>query len=170
MAIETKRQNFNITPEQEAELAWLRDAIDAPSTKDAILRAVRVMSTLAREAQLGHNIYIGSGEGKLIQLLVPELQPAHSGGWNYLVERPHAWRRQLFVKGRKLRAFTVWSDMLTNGMSREEAAENWDLPLEAIEEIIRYCESHKELLSMEAEEERRWLNEKGATLGPPATH
>jgi uncharacterized protein (DUF433 family) len=166
--METKRQNFNITPEQEAELAWLRDTIDAPSTKDAILRAVRVMATLAREAQQGHNIYVGSTEGKLIRLLVPELESVHTGGWNYLVARPHAWRRQLFVKGRRLRAFTVWSDMLTNNMSPEEAAENWDLPQEAITEIVRYCESHKELLSMEAEEERQLLNEGGVALEPPA--
>lgn|GEM_PF-2702843 len=36
---ETKRQNFNITPKQEMELAPLRETLDAPSAKDAILRA-----------------------------------------------------------------------------------------------------------------------------------
>ncbi len=38
--VETKRQNFNITPEQEAKLNWLRDAIGAPNTKETILRSI----------------------------------------------------------------------------------------------------------------------------------
>jgi uncharacterized protein (DUF433 family) len=73
----------------------------------------------------------------------------------------------LFVKGRRLRAFTVWMDMQTNGMTPEEAADNWDLPLAAVEEIGRYCEEQRALLEMEAEEERRRLLEEGIRLEPP---
>jgi hypothetical protein len=166
MATDTKRQNFNITPEQEAELTWLRDAIGASSTKDAVLRAVRVLAILAREVQQGRRLYLGTESGPLTQLLIPELQPP-ADGWKYLVARPHPWRRQLYVKGRKLRASTVWMDMQTNEMTVEEAADDWALPLEAIEEIIRYCGSHQQLLAMEAEEERRRLLEEGIPLEPP---
>ena len=35
--VKTKRQNFNIAPEQEAKLNWLRDAIAAPNTKETRL-------------------------------------------------------------------------------------------------------------------------------------
>jgi uncharacterized protein (DUF433 family) len=73
--------------------------------------------------------------------------------WKYLAARPHHWRRQFYIKGRKLLASTVWQDMLINKMSPEQAAENWDLPLAAIYENIRYCESHRELLELEANEE-----------------
>jgi hypothetical protein len=170
MAIETKRQNFNITPEQEAELAWLREAIGAPTTKDAILRAVRVLSILAREAQQGQKIYLGSDARHLKQLLIPELQPVSTEGWRYLVARPHAWRRQLWVKGRRLKASIVWTDMLVNQMTPEEAADDWDLPLEAVEEIIRYCEANRELIDMEADEERRRLLERGVQLEPTPAH
>ena len=168
MAAEIKRQNFNITPEQEAELTWLRDTLGASSTKDAILLAVRVLAILAREVQRGHALYLGTESGPWTRLLIPELQPPASGEWTYLVARPHPWRRQLFVKGRRLRAFTVWMDMQTNGMTPEEAADNWDLPLAAIEEIRRYCEEQRALLEMEAEEERRRLLEEGVNLEPPA--
>jgi uncharacterized protein (DUF433 family) len=168
MATETKRQNFNITPEQEAELTWLRETLGVSSTKDAILRAVRVLAILAREAQRGRTLYLGSeAGGDLTRLLIPELQPSANNDWKYLVARPHSWRRQLYVKGRKLRASTVWMDMQTNEMTPEEAADDWDLPLAAIEEIIRYCESHRQLLAMEAEEERRHLLEAGVPLEPP---
>ncbi|NER24638.1 MAG: hypothetical protein F6J96_28845 [Symploca sp. SIO1C2] len=79
--------------------------------------------------------------------------PPHQEEWQYLVPRPHPWRKQLYIKGRKLRAFSVWRDMIVNELSLEEAADNWDLPLAAVSEAIRYCESHQELLKLEAEEE-----------------
>jgi hypothetical protein len=164
---ETKRQNFNITPEQEAELAWVRDTIGASTTKDAILRAVRVLAILVRETQQGRTLYLGTRTGDLVQLLIPELQPAHAEGWNYLVARPHPWRRQLYVKGRKLRAYTVWQDMQANQFTPQEAADNWELPLAVVDEILRYCESNRELLNMEADEERRRLLEEGIPLEPP---
>lgn len=90
--------------------------------------------------------------------------------WQYLEKRPQSWRQQLFFKDRKLRASTVWSDMLVNGDTPEAAAENWDLPKAAIEEAIRYCDSHRELLSREAEKERRYLEERGVILEPKITH
>src|SRR5437016_8866924 len=125
MATQTKRQNFNITPEEEAELAWLRDAIGAPTIKDTVLRAVRLVAILAREMKKGHSLYLGNSSGKLTQVLIPELQVAPADEWKYLVARPHAWRRQLYVKGRRLPAFTVWMDMQVNQMTAEEAADNW---------------------------------------------
>jgi len=86
--------------------------------------------------------------------------------WQYLVERPHPWRRQLYLKGRKLMASTVWLDAIANEMSPEEAADNWELPTTAIEEVFRYCHTHQDLLKMEAEEERFRLEEKGVSLSP----
>ena len=157
MRTETKRQNFNTTPEQEAELLRLRAVLDAPSVKDAVLRAARVIALLAQETQSGQVLYLKSAQGELTRFLIPELEAVPRDRWTYLVARPHIWRRQLHVKGRKLLASTVWADLRANGMSIAEAADNWDLPSEAIEEIARYCESHQALLRMEAEEEHKRL-------------
>ena len=63
--------------------------------------------------------------------------------WQYLEKRPHSWRQQLYLKGKKLRAYTVWSDLLVNGDTVLEAADNWDLPLAAIQEVICYCQTHQ---------------------------
>ncbi len=84
--------------------------------------------------------------------------------WQYLVARPHPWRKQLYIKGRKLLASIVWQDIITNQMSPEQAAENWDLPLSTIHEAIQYCESHQELLKLEADEERYQLEVKGVSF------
>ena len=90
--------------------------------------------------------------------------------WQYLEKRPDSWRQQLYLKGRKLRAHTVWSDLLVNGDTVLEAADNWDLTLAAIQEVIRYCQTHRSLLQQEAAEERRYLEERGVVLEPTVTH
>ncbi len=89
--------------------------------------------------------------------------------WQHLEQRPHSWRKQLYLKGRRLRASIVWTDMIVNEMTQEEAADNWDLPLEAIKESLEYCQTHQELLKQEALIERRHLEERGIPLEPKIT-
>lgn len=79
-------------------------------------------------------------------------------------QRPHRWRKQLDLKGKRIKASVIYSSMIVNNETLEEAADNWDLPLAAIEEVIKYCETHQELLKIEAREERRRLEEKGFIL------
>lgn len=103
----------------------------------------------------------------LVSAVIQSLQNApHMEDWQYLVSRPHPWRKQLYIKGHKFLASTVWRDMLVNQMSLEQAAENWNLPLDAIEEVIQYCESHRELLKLEADEERYRLEVTGVSFEP----
>ena len=89
--------------------------------------------------------------------------------WQYLEQRPHPWRQQLYIKGKRIKASVIYSDMVANEETPQEAAENWDLPLAAIQEVIEYCQTHQELLNAEAAEERRIVRE-GVTLEPPVTH
>ena len=166
MATETRRQNFNVTPEQETDLARLREELDAPSVKDAILRAARIVEAISRQTRQGGALYVREASGETRQILIPELMPPAPGPWLFLTDRPHPWRRQLWVKGRKLPAATVWTDWRINGGTPEEVAENWDLPLAAVEESIRYGESHRDLLRMEAEEEKQRLAEAGVSVSP----
>ncbi len=89
--------------------------------------------------------------------------------WQYLEQRPHPWRKQLYFKEKRLKAFDVWMTMLIENMSPEEAAEDWDLPLADVEEAIQYCETHQDLLRQEADEERHRLEAKGISLEPKIT-
>lgn len=101
--------------------------------------------------------------GAIVQSLqsTPEIE-----NWQYLIARPHPWRKQLYIKGRKLLASTIWRDMTANQMSPEQAAENWDLSLSAIYEAIDYCQKHQEILKLEADEERYRLEAKKVQLEP----
>ncbi|WP_071527224.1 hypothetical protein [Nodosilinea nodulosa] len=104
---------------------------------------------------------------ELVSTIIQSLQGLpQPEDWQFLVARPHPWRKQLFIKGRKLLASSIWRDMLTNGMTPEQAADNWDLPLVVIQEAIQYCEAHQDLLRFEAEEERHRMQEKGVSLEP----
>ncbi|MBO3458539.1 hypothetical protein G4P69_07465 [Aetokthonos hydrillicola CCALA 1050] len=162
---QTRQANFNITPEEEAKLNWLRQAIGALNIKETILRSIDLMVTLKRHIRPGSQLFLHTQEGQ-VRLLIPELESPQVDDWQYLVERPHPWRRQLYIKGRKLLASTIWQDIVVNQMSQEEAADNWDLPLAVIQEAILYCETHQELLSLEAQEERYRLEEQGVSLDP----
>lgn len=167
MTTQTKRANFEITPEQQARLDALKDAIQASSLKDAVLRSSAVMLLLARELADGKHLYLGERRESAERLVLPELESL-SPRWRWLVARPHPWRRQLWVKGRRLLASQVFSDMRANDMTPEQIAEDLDLPIAAIDEVVRYCEENAALIALECEEERRWLGEAGVALAPAA--
>lgn len=85
--------------------------------------------------------------------------------WQYLEPRPHSWRKQLYIRGKRIKASVIYFDMIINNETPVEASENWDLPLAAIEEVIEYCQSHQQLLEQEAAKERRIVLE-GVTIAP----
>lgn len=167
MAKAYKRENFDVTPEQEAEIDCLQEMIKAPTRKDAMLTAVRLALHLVTESRQGHKLYLGDERGReLRRLVLLGIESPNSTPWNYLVQLSHPWKKQLYVKGRKLPAAAVWNAALANNLTRAEAADNWELPLSVIDEIFEYCEENKDLLQMEAAEEGRRLTEKGIKLGP----
>lgn len=84
--------------------------------------------------------------------------------WQYLEKRPDSKRKQLYLKGKRIKASVIYSDIIVNQMTAEEAADNWNLPLAAIEEIIMYCQTYQQLLQQEANEGRSQLEEKGVTI------
>ena len=94
-----------------------------------------------------------------------EEQP--TGGWTYLVARRHPWRRQLCLKGRNMTVGQLVGTIQANGLTVEQAAHDVGLPVPAIREAIEYFEQNRELLALEAAEERRRLAEKGYRLEPP---
>ena len=164
MAVDTNLKPFDMTPEQEAEISWLREALGLSTVKDAVLRAVRITAILSREAMGGRMLFVQSPGGSAERLVIPELERPSEGGWRYLVEREHPWQRQMSIKGKRLLAATVWRDMLANQLSAARAAEEWDIPVEAVEEAVRWCEANRGLLDMEAREEARRLS--GVGLAP----
>lgn len=168
MSKTSKRENFDVNPQQEAEIDCLQDLIKAPSRKDAILIAVRLALHLAAESRQGNQLFLGRPGEKPTRVVILGIENPNSTRWMYLVDQAHSWKKQLFVKGRKLPAAAVWTGMTVNKLTPEQAADNWDLPLDAIKEIVEYCESNQALLKMEADEEKKRLNQEGVKVEPEA--
>ncbi len=141
-------------------------ATNASNVKEGVLRACQVMVSLAREIASGNHVYVGRNRERSAVFLVPELEIARQSHWNWLVPREHAWKKQLWVKGKKLTAFSVWSDIQVNALTRQEAMSNWSLPEAAIDEICAYCEENLALIQAEANEEMLRLRAKGVRLDP----
>lgn len=63
--------------------------------------------------------------------------------WKYLEPRPKSFYRQLFIKGTRIMARSLYGLHVNEEepMTAAELAEDFSLPLEAVLEAIAYCES-----------------------------
>ncbi len=87
MSSQTKRANFEVTTEQEARLTAAKEALQASSLRDAVLRMSSVMLVLARELAHGKRLYVGDRAETAERLVLPEIE-AVEGGWRWLVALP----------------------------------------------------------------------------------
>ena len=78
--------------------------------------------------------------------------------WQYLIGRPHRWRRQLSIKGRNLTVGQLISTMRANRYTAEQASDELEIPLPAINEALAYYAENQDLIELEACEERRRLS------------
>lgn len=67
-----------------------------------------------------------------------------TNSYKYLVRKPKSVYKQLFVKDRWISARTLYGMHVReeSPMMPEEIAADYDLPLEAVQEAIAYCESN----------------------------
>lgn len=95
--------------------------------------------------------------------------------WKCLERKPGSSYRQLFVKGTRIAARTLYSYFVPGedwpGMTVEEIAADFNLPVEAVREAIAYCQSdpleiRRDLAMEEALMEATGMNEPGYKYHP----
>jgi uncharacterized protein (DUF433 family) len=82
--------------------------------------------------------------------------------WRYLERDPKSSYQQLSIKGRRIKARTLYG--LTHGeeaMTPEEIAADRDLPLEVVLEAIAYCESDPPEIREDFEREEALMEASG---------
>jgi hypothetical protein len=84
---------------------------------------------------------------------IPALDAA-GAEWRWLVARDHPWRRQLWIKGRSITAGSLARTIEIEGWTPERAAEEFDLPTDAVLEAIRYLGQARDLVAAEEAEDR----------------
>jgi len=86
--------------------------------------------------------------------------------WKHLVARKHPWRKQLFIKGRNMTVRVLVGTLKANGFTEEEAAEDLDLPVEAVREALAYFEANPEVIALDAAYEQYLRKLHGVGRGP----
>lgn len=90
--------------------------------------------------------------------------------YQYLEARPGSNYRQLFLKGRRIRADLVYQDIHgPDAYTPETWAENYQVPLEAVLEALDYVERNQPVIQADRDREAARLRARGLLDGPPST-
>lgn len=103
---------------------------------------------------------------KFKELSLPAVQPLLFEHYQYLITRPEKDPKQAYLKGRNMTVGQLIYSMRANGLSAEEAAADFNLPLEQVHEAQAYYQTHRELVEADAEEEKRYLLAQGVQIEP----
>jgi uncharacterized protein (DUF433 family) len=81
--------------------------------------------------------------------------------YRYLAERSGSSYRELFVCGTDLRAQSLVSDMENEGLTPEQIALAYHIPLEAVQEAVDYVHANEDHLT----KERSLIRQEATTKG-----
>ena len=83
--------------------------------------------------------------------------------YKFLERDPKSCYRQLSIKGRRIKARTLYGRYMSEEepMTAEEIAEDYDLPIEAVLEAIAYCESDPPEIREDFERDERLMEASG---------
>ena len=87
--------------------------------------------------------------------------------YRYLAERSGSGYRELFVNGTSVRAQSLVSDMENEGLSAEQIAEDYHIPLDAVFEAAEYVHQNEEFLAKERRRSRQQATAKGYLRAAP---
>jgi uncharacterized protein (DUF433 family) len=86
----------------------------------------------------------------------------------HLAPRDASSYQQYFVKGRSLRAETLYRATVgPEPMSPDDVAQDYDVPVEAVLEAIEYCVRNAALLETERDEDWSQSRSRASAVTPP---
>lgn len=127
------------------------------SLNDTVVTALATLNWLVRQRRAGKRVIAVPATDMpnvFEEPVVPGLEEAMSEQWIWLVEREHPWRRQLWIKGRRLSAGDLARTLEIEGWDADQGAHEFDLPVEAVEEAQRYLVANRDLVLAEERENR----------------
>ena len=71
--------------------------------------------------------------------------------YRFLEWRPRGWRRQPYLTGRRMTVANLVYGMRANKRTAEEAARDYDLPLEQVQEALLYYQRHPDIIQQDQE-------------------
>ena len=91
------------------------------------------------------------------------MQPYASTTWYHLAPNPNSAYKQLFIRGKRIRARTLYGLYMSaeEPMTPAEIAGAYGLPVEAVLEAIAYCRSDPQEIREDFEREERIMEATG---------
>lgn len=153
------RLHVDVSEAMGAAVKQTADRFFRGALSDAVGAAFSAFSWMLDQKRQGRKVIAVEPDAvpeRYTEAVLPGVEEAlASDRWTWLIERPHPWRRQLWVKGRRMRAAQLVGHMNGNEWSAEETARQLDLPVDAVLEAQRYVEANVELIGAETIEEQR---------------
>lgn len=139
-------------------------------TNDAVMAALTAFGWILEQKRQGKRVIAVDPDAlpeRYSEVVLPGVDEALAEQrWTWLIEQPHPWRRQLWIKGRHMTAGQLVGHMNGNGWTAEDTARQFDLPVDVVLEAQRYVEANAALVAAEAIEEERAAR-RMATAHPP---
>ena len=150
------RLQVDLTARHQRFLRSLGEGLGSGGDAETTRRVLDVFENIADSIRHGFKIVVVSPEDERPDA-VPELTRAirPESQYAYLVQRPHAWRKQLAFKGRRLTVGQLLGTMRIERWGVDRAAAEFDLPTDAIYEALDYGERFASLLIAEDAEDAR---------------
>ncbi len=91
------------------------------------------------------------------------MNPSTSTTWKHLAPNPKSNYKQLYVKGRRIRARDLYGHFMSaeDPWTPEQIATEYGLPLEAVKEAITYCQTDPPEIKEDFEREERKMEATG---------
>lgn len=161
------RLSVDLPPDTEAATRAIAERYFRGVTTDAIRASLSLFAWAIEAKRQGKRVVAVRRDqlpDRFEEPILTGIEEQLTADPTWLVERPHAWRRQPWVKGRRLTAGDLARTIEIEGWTPEKAATEHDLPVEAILEAQRYLSANRPLVI--AEEQENAIAAQQATLSP----
>lgn len=150
-----RRLSADLPAETEAATRELAARYFRGVATDAIRAALSLLAWTIDAKRAGKRIIAVEADDlpeRFEELVLPGLEEQLAPRTRWLVERKHAWRRQPWIKGRRITAGALARNAEIEGWSPEQTAIEFDLPLDAVVEAINYANTNRQLVLAEERE------------------
>jgi uncharacterized protein (DUF433 family) len=150
------RLQLELAPQHQRMLQTLGEHMGSSGDAETARRVFEVVENITDRIRQGYKLAVVPTDDErpdavpeLTRALRPELN------YTYLVLRPHAWRRQLSFKGRRLTVGQFLGRVRSEQWTLEHAATEFDISIEAAYEAHDYGERYSSLIAAEEAEDAR---------------
>lgn len=150
-----RRLSVDLPADTEAVTRALADRYFRGVTTDAIRASLSLLAWVIDAKRAGKRVVAVRRDRVPEQFeepVLPGLEEQLLTDTTWLVQRPHPWRRQPWIKGRRQTAGDLARTIEIEDWTPEQAAAQFDLPVEAILEAQRYLSGNRHLVLAEEQE------------------